>query len=56
LKDEVDNNGVKEEARSKIISMRKHQHFIHDDYQRWGYDNFLSGYESAFRLLTGEKI
>lgn len=56
MKDDVNNDGVKEEARTRIIDMRKHQHFLRDDYQRWGYDNFLSGYESAYRLLTGEEI
>ena len=32
------------EVRNVIASMREHQKYITDDYQRFGYDNFLSGY------------
>ena len=58
MKDEtvVGNDRVKHEARTKILDMRKHRHFLRDDYQRWGYDNFLSGCEFVYRLLTGEEI
>ena len=56
MKNKAGNDGVKNKAYATILAMREHQHFIHDDFQRGCYDNFLSGYESAYRLLTGEKI
>lgn len=31
--------------RQILDGMKKHQHYIRDDYQRFGYDNFMSALE-----------